>query len=88
MFAENGIDFDSPKCLCNVTNFFWFQFSSELARASRGVVYYLADGEDNDGPYRSNSFFATAEVPSLRDTAVTRMVALIVHSKGNGILFF
>ena len=84
MYTDAGIDFENP-CLCSVTGNFWHQFSVEFGLAAEGSTFYLADGEDKDGAFRNNSFFATVELPSMRDDAVTRLVALIVHRKGVGM---
>ena len=85
LLIESGIDFVNP-CLCSVTGNFWSQYSAEFAIAAEGNTFYLADGEDSDGAFRDNSFFATVELPNMRDDAVTRLVALIVHRKGVGMM--
>ena len=51
-----------------------------------GNDYYLTDGEDASGAYRNDSFFATVELPNMNDDRVTRLVALVVHRKGEGIV--
>ena len=80
-----GIDFES-NCLCSVTAKFWTQFSQEFAEVATGNTFYLTDGEDASGAYRRDSFFATVELPNMNDDRVTRLVALVVHREGEGII--
>ena len=82
---ESGIDFESC-CLRNVTSSFWGRFSVEFGRAAIGSAFYLADGEHPQGAFRNDSFFSTAELPYMRDGVVTRLVVLLLHREGIGVL--
>lgn len=83
LHSVDGIDYNDP-CLCNVSGFFWDQFSVDFATVAKETIFYLADGERDGGAFRESSAFAQFEVPNLEYPRVTQTMVLNVHRKGKG----
>lgn len=64
---------------------FFEQFSKVFAQAAQGTVFYLGNGERENGTFSSGSFFAKVEIPNLRTPEVTDAVVMVVHRNGEGI---
>jgi len=79
-----GLDTTSASCPPNTTNFFWAQFSYEIARASEGIVFFLINGTE-PLPYDRNSFFTCFEILGLQKERVTQLAALNIHPKNQGM---
>ena len=63
---------------------FWASFSTMLGMRARGVAFWLASGERENGTYQNTSFFAQNEFPHLQPSRVSRLVVLNVHNEGVG----
>ena len=63
---------------------FWVSFSTMLGQMAKGVVFWLASGERENGTYQNNSFFAVNEFSALESPRVSRLVTLNVHNRGEG----
>ena len=81
--SETGIDYSNP---CSGKPYFSFfvAFSCKLAQSAEGVVFWVGDGERQNGAYRSDSYFAEYEFPKLRSSRVTKLVIIDVHKEGRG----
>ena len=57
---------------------FWQAFSSHFGEAGRGVVFFIGDGNKENGVYQNSSFFASFEFPML-NSRVNRLVVINIY---------
>ena len=57
---------------------FWQAFSRHFGEAGRGVVYFIGDGNKENGVYQNLSFFASFEFPKL-NSRINRLVVIDIY---------
>ncbi len=66
-------------CECMVSYAFFQEFSVRFAKAARGTIFYLGNGESENGAFSEESFFAKHEIPYLKSDLTPSAVILVVH---------
>ena len=59
---------------------FFQEFSVRFAKAARGTIFYLGNGESENGAFSEESFFAKHEIPYLKSDLTPSAVILVVHN--------
>lgn len=86
LLSTEGIDYDTKNCNCTPTDAFRRKLSEVFANAASDIVFFLANGQSRNGAFSEQSSFSTTEIPNMRPEVVKRVVVLVVHEEGEGIL--
>ena len=79
--ATSFLDTNNP-CPITPVVAFWQAFSSHYGEAGRGVVYFIGDGNRENGVYQNSSFFANFEFPKL-NSRINRLVVIDIYDCNN-----
>ncbi|XP_064382740.1 ADP-ribosyl cyclase/cyclic ADP-ribose hydrolase-like isoform X2 [Halichondria panicea] len=77
--SGDGIKY-TGMCECMVSYAFFQEFSVRFAKAARGTIFYLGNGESENGAFSEESFFAKHEIPYLKSDLTPSAVILVVHN--------
>ena len=78
------LDFVNP-CPITPVVAFWQAYSTHFGEAGRGVVFFIGDGNKDNGVYQNSSFFANFEFPKL-NSRINRLVVIDIYDCNSSIV--